>query len=66
MAAVMASFIVQETGQTAIDDGTTATLLANFTTAVVAASKQRVILTDTGARTTSFRVRKVTGCVSSA
>lgn len=49
MAAVMASFIVQETGQPAIDDGTTATLLTNFTTAVVAASKQRVILTDTGA-----------------
>lgn len=48
MAAVMASFIVAQTGQTAIDDGTTATLLTNFTAAVVAASKQRVILTDTG------------------
>lgn len=48
MAAVMASFIVAQTGQPAIDDGTTATLLANFTAGVVAASKQRVILTDTG------------------
>ena len=48
MAAVIASFIVQETGQTAIDDGTTATLLANFTNAVNAASKTRVVLTDTG------------------
>jgi len=49
MAAVIAQFIVAETGQTAIDDGTTATLLANFTAAIVAASKQQVILTDTGA-----------------
>ncbi|WP_430226839.1 hypothetical protein [Paraburkholderia tropica] len=48
MAAVIAQFIVAETGQAAIDDGTTATLLTNFTKAVVAASKQRVILTDTG------------------
>jgi hypothetical protein len=48
MAAVMAQFIVAETGQTAIDDGTTATLLANFTTAVAAAARSRIILTDTG------------------
>lgn len=49
MAAVLASFIAQETGQSTIDDGTTATLLTNLTQAVVLASKQRVILTDTGA-----------------
>lgn len=48
MAAVIASFIVAETGQTAIDDGTTATLLANFTNAVNAASKNKIVLTDTG------------------
>lgn len=48
MAAVISSFIVAQTGQAAIDDGTTATLLANFTQAVVIASKQRVILADTG------------------
>jgi microcystin-dependent protein len=34
MAAVLAQFIVDETGLDAIDDGTTATLLANFKTAV--------------------------------
>ncbi|WP_407971472.1 hypothetical protein ACJ51O_08205 [Burkholderia pyrrocinia] len=49
MAAVIAQFIVAQTGQPALDDGTTPTLLANFTKAVNAASKQRVILTDTGA-----------------
>ncbi|WP_232446445.1 hypothetical protein [Burkholderia ubonensis] len=48
MAAVIAQFIVAQTGQAAVDDGTTATLLANFTKAVNAASKQRVILPDTG------------------
>lgn len=48
MAAVISSFIVAQTGQAAIDDGTTATLLSNFTQAVVIASKQRVILADTG------------------
>ncbi|WP_256976294.1 hypothetical protein [Burkholderia sp. AU28863] len=48
MAAVIAQFIVAQTGQAAVDDGTTPTLLANFTKAVNAASKQRVILTDTG------------------
>ncbi|WP_275921807.1 hypothetical protein [Burkholderia sola] len=49
MSAVIAQFIVAQTGQAAVDDGTTPTLLANFTKAVNAASKQRVILTDTGA-----------------
>ena len=34
MASVLGQFIVQTTGQPAIDDGTTATLLANFTTGV--------------------------------
>ncbi|WP_155751274.1 hypothetical protein [Burkholderia anthina] len=48
MAAVIAQFIVAQSGQAAVDDGTTPTLLANFTKAVNAASKQRVILTDTG------------------
>ncbi|WP_244130877.1 hypothetical protein [Burkholderia pyrrocinia] len=48
MSAVIAQFIVAQTGQAAVDDGTTATLLSNFTKAVNAASKQRVILTDTG------------------
>ncbi|WP_227747605.1 glycine-rich domain-containing protein [Burkholderia multivorans] len=48
VAAVIAQFIVAQTGQAAVDDGTTATLLANFTKAVNAASKQRVILPDSG------------------
>lgn len=39
MAAVLAQFIVNTTGQTAIDDGTTATLLANLTAAVSANSE---------------------------
>jgi hypothetical protein len=36
MAAVLAQFIVDETGNNAVDDGTTATLLANLKTAVAA------------------------------
>lgn len=43
MAAVLAAFIVQETGQPAIDDGTTATLLANFTSAVQVAATGRLL-----------------------
>ena len=39
IAAVIAQFIVAETGQPAIDDGTTATLLANLTSAIQAASQ---------------------------
>jgi hypothetical protein len=35
MASMLAQFIVNSTGQPAIDDGTTATLLANFTNAIV-------------------------------
>ncbi|WP_233831771.1 gp53-like domain-containing protein [Paraburkholderia sp. ZP32-5] len=49
MAAVLAQFIVAETGQAAIDDGTTATLLANFTKAVASAAGQLAVLIDTGA-----------------
>jgi hypothetical protein len=52
MAAVLAQFIVAETGQPAIDDGTTATLLANFQTAVAAAARSQVVLTDTGTANT--------------
>ncbi|WP_254213954.1 hypothetical protein [Burkholderia multivorans] len=40
VAAVIAQFIVAQTGQAAVDDGTTATLLANFTKAVGAASNK--------------------------
>jgi hypothetical protein len=39
MAAVLAQFIVNTTGQTAIDDGTTATLLTNLVAAVSAQSE---------------------------
>lgn len=38
MASVIAQFIAQQTGQNAIDDGTTATLLANLTAAIGASS----------------------------
>jgi len=48
IASVIGQFIVANSGQPAIDDGTTATLLANFTNAVNAASKTKVVLTDTG------------------
>lgn len=49
MAAVVAQFIVAETGQPAIDDGTTATLLGNLQSAVQNASRNAVLLHDTGA-----------------
>ncbi|WP_322083974.1 hypothetical protein [Burkholderia sp. BCC1972] len=49
MTAVIAQFIVAQTGQAAVDDGTTGTLLANFTAAVSAASRNSVVLADTGA-----------------
>lgn len=52
MAAVVAQFIVAQTGQTAIDDGTTATLLANLATAVGVAARQNPVLADTGAANT--------------
>ncbi|ERJ35954.1 hypothetical protein L810_1212 [Burkholderia sp. AU4i] len=49
MAAVIGQFITTMTGQSAIDDGTTATLLANLITAVGIAGANRSQLTDTGA-----------------
>ncbi|OUL68696.1 hypothetical protein [Paraburkholderia hospita] len=49
MSAVLAQFIVNQTGQPAIDDGTTATLLANLATAVAVSARQNPVLTDTGA-----------------
>lgn len=48
MAAVLAQFIVNNSGQPAIDDGTTATLLANLQTAVSFAARSQAILVDTG------------------
>lgn len=56
MAAVIASFIVSETGQPAIDDGTTATLLQNFTAAIAALAASMVksqLLTQTTTTTTA-------------
>ncbi|MGG2044129.1 hypothetical protein [Burkholderia gladioli] len=49
MTAVVSQFIVAQTNQPAVDDGTTTTLLANFTEAVASASKNSVVLADTGA-----------------
>ncbi|MCA7959523.1 hypothetical protein LGM14_18660 [Burkholderia multivorans] len=48
MSAVLAKFIVNQTGQPAIDDGTTATLLANLASAVAVSARQNPVLTDTG------------------
>ncbi len=48
MTAVIAQFIVAQSGQAAVDDGTTGALLANFTAAVSAASRNSVVLVDTG------------------
>ncbi|WP_176080808.1 hypothetical protein [Paraburkholderia tropica] len=48
MAAVLAQFIVDQSGQNAVDDGTTATLEANLVAAIKNATKQTVILADTG------------------
>jgi hypothetical protein len=52
MASVIAQFIVQQTGQPAIDDGTTATLLANLAAAIGVAARQNPVLTDTGTANT--------------
>jgi hypothetical protein len=49
MAAVLAQFVVDQSGQPAIDDGTIATLEANLITAIRNATKTSVILNDTGA-----------------
>lgn len=43
MSAVLAQFIVQQTGQPAIDDGTTATLLANLMASVKSAATGRLL-----------------------
>lgn len=49
MAAVLAQFIVDGSGQPAIDDGTTATLETNLISAIRSVTKTGVILADTGA-----------------
>ncbi|MCS3839378.1 hypothetical protein HNR03_003989 [Pseudomonas sp. JAI111] len=52
MAAVLGQFIADQSGQNAVDDGTTATLVANLLTAIRAATRQSTILTDTGTANT--------------
>ncbi|WP_156440960.1 hypothetical protein [Burkholderia sp. ABCPW 14] len=52
MAAVVAQFIVNQTGQNATDDGTTATLLSNLATAVAISARQNPVLADTGTANT--------------
>ena len=48
MSAVLAQFIVNNSGQPAVDDGTTAALLANLNGAIRALTRQQVVLADTG------------------
>lgn len=48
MASMLAQFIVDQSGQNATDDGTTATLEANLLIAIRAAGRQTTVLTDTG------------------
>ncbi|CAJ0719368.1 hypothetical protein LMG6871_02818 [Ralstonia edaphis] len=48
MAAVIAQLINNNAGQPAVDDGTTATLLANLTTAISVIARQNPVLADTG------------------
>lgn len=48
MAAVLAQFIVANSGQPAIDDGTTATLLANFEAAITAQVTAQITTQATG------------------
>jgi hypothetical protein len=48
MSAVLAQFIADQSGQNSVDDGTTATLEANLLAAIKNATKQTIILTDTG------------------
>ncbi|MDQ7978706.1 hypothetical protein QYH69_15755 [Paraburkholderia sp. SARCC-3016] len=48
MAAVLAQFIADQSGQNSVDDGTTATLEANLIAAIRNATKATVILADTG------------------
>lgn len=49
MAAVLAQFAADYSGQNSVDDGTTATLEANLVAAIRGATKTGVILADTGA-----------------
>ncbi len=49
IASMLAQFIADQSGQNAIDDGTTATLEANLLIAIRAAGRQTTVLTDTGA-----------------
>lgn len=48
IASMLAQFIADQSGQNAIDDGTTSTLQANLLTAIRVAGRQATILTDTG------------------
>lgn len=48
ISSMLAQFIVDQSGQNAVDDGTTATLEANLLTAIRAAGRQATILTDSG------------------
>jgi len=52
IASTLAQFIVDQSGQSAVDDGTTTTLEANLLTAIRAAGRQATILTDTGTANT--------------
>lgn len=52
MAAVLGLLINNNAGQPAIDDGTTATLLANLTTAISVIARQNPVLADTGTANT--------------
>lgn len=52
MSAVVAQFVVNQTGQNAVDDGTTATLIANLLAAVRNAARQSVIVTGAGSANT--------------
>ena len=52
MTAVVAQFIVNQTGQNATDDGTTVALLSNLATAVAVSARQNPVLADTGTANT--------------
>jgi len=52
IASMLAQFIADQSGQNAIDDGTTATLEANLLIAIRAAGRQTTVLTDTGTANT--------------
>ncbi len=56
MAAVVAQFIVNQTGQNATDDGTTTTLLSNLATAVAVSARQNPVLSDVGTATNTYAV----------